>query len=71
MPKKPTAIGADAVREALGLAFRGQIERLETAIRTAKEAIEDGRRGDALKILKAAMPMAPTGAGVPPKGRAA
>ncbi len=41
-------------------------ERLRAVIRRAKEALEDGRRGDCLKLLRAEVPAPP-----PPSGYSA
>lgn len=43
-----------------------EVERLTNIIRQAKVALEDGRRGDCLKMLKGALPTPP-----PPPGYSA
>jgi hypothetical protein len=40
--------------------LQADIERLSLIIRSAQKCLEDGRRGDALKILKTALPQVGT-----------
>lgn len=45
--------------------WASECTRLQQAIRQARVALEDGRRGDALKILRLALPSETPGPGAP------
>lgn len=63
-PEAPALIGLELTRQ-------GRIEQLERALDAAIKALEEGRRGDAMKALRAARAPAAAPPARPTGGKAA